>query len=61
MQVASQAQSTAKSVQQEKMAVAFQTVAMGVTVAAQRIRNLPQSQTPRQEAPAQWSEKGEIA
>jgi hypothetical protein len=52
MQVASQAQNMAKSTQQEKVAFAFQTVAMvsmalmGVTAAAHLIRDLLKSQTP---------------
>jgi hypothetical protein len=52
MQVASQAQTMAKGVQQDKMAVAFQTVAMvsmaimGVTAAARLIRDLQRSEKP---------------
>ena len=52
MHVASQAQNMARSAQQEKMAVAFQKVAMvsmalmGVTAAANLIRDLLRPQTP---------------
>jgi hypothetical protein len=52
MQIASQAQTMAKGVQQDRMAVAFQTVAMvsmaimGVTAAARLIRDLQQSEKP---------------
>ena len=51
MQVASEAQNMAKSAQQEKMAFAFQSVAMvsmalmGVTAAAHLIRDLLRSET----------------